>query len=274
MNYRHIYHAGNFADVMKHLAMVLMLEHLKKKDAPFFVLDAHGGIGLYDLRSIEALKTQEFAAGIGRFANQKDMPDDFRTYYDLVKDDLAQRRYPGSPMIAARMLRQQDSGIVNELHPVDVETLKANMRGHKSTKITHLDAYECIRAHIPPKEKRGVILIDPPFEKTDEFETLIRQMKEWKKRFATGIFAIWYPIKAHLKVDDMLGAAAALGLPRTWVFETLLLPRNTPETFNGCGLVIFNAPYQIPERIEKLFPYLKTQMNLHACASRWLVPDA
>lgn len=274
MNYRHIYHAGNFADVMKHLAMTMMLEHLKKKDAPFFVLDAHGGIGLYNLNAIEAQKTQEFAAGIGRFEDEAGMPDDFKAYYNLIKQDLADGYYPGSPTIAARMLRPQDSAIANELHPVDVETLKANLRRHKNVKITHQDAYECIRAHIPPKEKRGLVLIDPPFEKTDEFETLIRQMREWKKRFATGVFAIWYPIKAHLKVDAMLAAAAELQMPRTWVFETLLHPRGQADTFNGCGLVIFNAPYQIPERIEALFPYLERKMQLHACTSRWLVPDA
>lgn len=272
MNYRHIYHAGNFADVMKHLAMALMLDHLKKKDAPFFVLDAHGGIGLYDLNSVQALKTQEFAAGIGRFSDDAKMPEDFRLYYNLIKPDLQQNHYPGSPLLIARMLRKQDSGIANELHPEDVETLQANLRRHKNMRVSHKDAYECIRAHIPPAAKRGLVLIDPPFEKTDEFETLIKQMKEWKKRFATGVFAIWYPIKAHLRVDQMLEAATELGLPRTWVFETLLLPRRNPETFNGCGLVIFNAPYQIPERIEALFPYLKTGLNLQACTSRWLVP--
>jgi len=272
MNYRHLYHAGNFADVMKHLALTLILDHMKKKDAPFCVIDAHGGIGLYDLHSVEAQKTREWEAGIGRFADT-DMPHDFAHYYNLIKDDLAHRHYPGSPMIAGRMIRSQDRLIANELHPQDVETLRANLSRFRNARVDHLDAYECIRANIPPKEKRGVILIDPPFEKKDEFETLIRQMGEWKKRFANGVFILWYPIKAHLGVDGMKEAAGELGLARTWCVETLLYPRTRAETFNGSGLLIFNAPYQIPERMEAVLPFLKTHMGLHETVSSWIVPE-
>ncbi len=273
MNYRHIYHAGNFADVMKHLALALVLDHMKKKDTPFCVIDAHGGLGKYDLNSEQAGKTREWEAGIGRFADISDMPDDFALYYDLVKADLANSFYAGSPLIAQRMIRNTDRLIANELHPEDVQTLQEVVGQKTNTIVTQLDAYECIRANIPPKEKRGLILIDPPFEKTDEFQTLSKQMDEWKKRFATGIYMIWYPIKSHLAVDEMKGAATKLGIRRTWCVETLLHPRANEGTFNGCGLIIMNAPYQVPERIEALLPFLISKMGLHATPSAWLVPD-
>lgn len=271
MNYRHIYHAGNFADVMKHWAVTLVIDHLKKKDTPFCVIDAHGGCGLYDLHSVQAQKTKEWEAGIGRFSGVE-TPPDFEVYRTLVAPHMARGTYPGSPLIAAEMLRPQDMLIANELHPQDFITLQDVLEPYRNAKITHQDAYECIRAHIPPREKRGLVLIDPPFEKTDEFQTLIRQMGAWKKRFATGIFLLWYPIKAHLDVQDLKDAARAVGLPRTWYFETLLYPARQAETFNGCGLILFNAPYQIPEKISALLPFLQSHLSLHAHPSAWLTP--
>lgn len=273
MNYRHAYHAGNFADVMKHLTLTLLLDHFKKKDTPFCVIDAHGGIGLYDLKGEQALKTGEWEEGIGRFQDADTYgatSTDFALYADTVRPYLEKGLYPGSPLIAARNLRQQDRMIANELHPDDVETLSYSLRNFSNARVTHKDAYECIRANIPPKEKRGLVLIDPPFEKTDEFQTLIRQMQEWKKRFANGVFVIWYPIKAHLAVEDLKNASAQLGLHRTWCFETLKYPANQERTFNGSGLIVFNTPFMIPEKIESLSALLKEKMHLHAVKTSWL----
>jgi 23S rRNA (adenine2030-N6)-methyltransferase len=271
MNYRHIYHAGNFADVMKHLALVLVLDYLKKKDTGFCVVDAHGGIGLYDLQSVQAGKTMEWESGIGRFTDLlENAPEDFALYAAKVLPLFERSLYPGSPLLSAESLRPQDRLIANELHPDDVEDLKDNLYDYKNARVTHSDAYECIRANIPPEEKRGLVLIDPPFEKTDEFQTLIKQMTQWKKRFANGIFMIWYPIKSHLAVDDLKQAAKDLDMKRTWCFETLAYPRNQEGTFNGSGLIIMNTPYMIPERIEALFPLLKDKMGLFAVEQSWL----
>jgi 23S rRNA (adenine2030-N6)-methyltransferase len=236
------------------------------------VIDAHGGIGAYNLNSEQAMKTREWEGGIGRFQDATDMPDDFRLYHDLVQPDIARKIYPGSPLLIAKMLRENDRLVVNELHPEDHDTLDRAISGYRGVRVSNLDAYECIRANIPPKEKRGLVLIDPPFEKKDEFETLIRQMEEWKKRFPTGIFMLWYPIKAHLAVEDMKGAARLLGLPRAWCVETLLYPRRQAESFNGCGLVIFNAPYLIPERLEAMLPFLSRKMGLTDTPTEWLTP--
>ncbi len=272
MNYRHIYHAGNFADVMKHLALVLILDHLKKKEAPFCVIDAHSGIGLYDLQSEAAQKTKEWEHGIGRFSGFEDN-DDFALYQRSIKSYLDKGQYPGSPLLISNMLRPQDRLIANELHPDDCETLKSNLRGKQNVRVTHLDAYECIRANIPPKEKRGLILVDPPFEERDEFETLARQMGEWQKRFATGIFMVWYPIKAHLAVEKIKREAQSLSFPRTWCMETMQHPRKQEGTFNGSGLLIFNAPFQIPERLTAVLPLLQERIGLLETPTSWIVED-
>ncbi len=137
-----------------------------------------------------------------------------------------------------------------------------------------MDAYECIRAHIPPKERRGLVLIDPPFEEKDEFETLARQIRQWKKRWETGVFMLWYPIKEHLPVAALKDAARNLAFRRTWCVETLILPRDRLETLNGCGVLVFNAPYTVPERVEALLSVLKDAMSLYGAACGWEVPGS
>ncbi len=273
MNYRHIYHAGNFADVLKHIVLVLCLEYLQRKAGGLCLIDAHGGAGLYALDSEEAAKTGEWEKGIGCLEANEATPADLKLYLDLVAPDLAGRRYPGSPLILARSMRAQDRLIAAELHEPTFEALHATLKPYKNARAMHMDAYECVRAHIPPKERRGLVLIDPPFELKDEFNTLARQMREWKKRWATGLFMVWYPIKAHLAVAELKEAARELGLRRTWVAEALVRPRERAGSLNGCGVIVFNAPYSVPERVEALLPRLKEAMGLHATAAEWLVPE-
>ena len=272
MNYRHLYHAGNFADVIKHIVLLLCLDYLQKKEGPLCVVDAHGGAGLYDLRSEEAAKTGEWQRGIGRIQHRADAPEDLQPYLEAVRADLAAGRYPGSPLLIARALRPHDRLIASELHEPTFEALRDTLAGFKSVRALRMDAYECIRAHIPPKERRGLVLIDPPFEKKDEFETLERQMRHWKKRWETGVFLVWYPIKARLPVAQLVEAARLLGLRRTWRVEALIRPRTEPDTLNGCGLIVFNAPYTVPERVEKLLPFLVDAMSLHEATCGWDVP--
>jgi 23S rRNA (adenine2030-N6)-methyltransferase len=274
MNYRHIYHAGNFADVLKHIVLVLCLDYLQRKDGGLCLIDAHGGAGLYPLDSEEAAKTGEWERGIGRLLGRADAPADLQLYLDLIKPDLDARLYPGSPLIMARQMREQDRLVAAELHEPTFEALQTVLGPHRQARAMHLDAYECVRAQIPPKERRGLVLIDPPFELKDEFQTLGRQMREWKKRWATGVFLLWYPIKAHLPVAELKAAAKALELRQTWVAEALILPRDRPDSLNGCGLILFNAPYTVPGRTQTLLPYLKDAMGLHEAAAEWLVPGS
>ncbi len=256
MNYRHIYHAGNFADIHKHLILMLALSYLQQKDKGLMVLDAFAGTGLYDFNSIEAGKTGEYLEGVAKLMETPAQNPDLKQFQDMIAPLWALRHYAGSPVLCADLLRTQDRLIANELHPEDYATLRENLRHYKNVHVTQDDAYQSIRAHLPPAERRGLILIDPPFEQPDEFEKLVKQMAEWKKRFATGIFMIWYPIKADQPIKKLHEAAKDLDINRTWVSEILLQPRHVPGQLNGAGMLVFNTPYGLPERIEALAPEL------------------
>lgn len=256
MNYRHIYHAGNFADIFKHLLMVLTVDYLQQKDKGLLFLDAFAGCGLYDLTRGEAKRTQEYTEGIARLMAAPATNPDLKRYQDLVAAYWSRTTYPGSPLLLAELMRPQDRLIANELHPEDHATLDFTLGRFSNTRVTKLDAYEAIRANIPPTERRGLVLIDPPFEKKNEFDLLVQQTMEWKKRWPTGCYMLWFPIKAHLPVDDFYDVAEALDMGRTWVAEFLLHPRAQEGTFNGCGMLLFNAPYELPAKIEALAPEL------------------
>lgn len=234
------------------------MAYVQQKEKGAFVLDAFAGIGLYDLASDQAQRTLEYEGGIGAFMGASFANEDLRAFQDLVRKDFALKLYAGSPVLAAKMLRPQDRLVANELHPEDLIDLRTNLKDIRNAAVTHLDAYESIRGHVPPKERRGIILIDPPFEKKEEFQLLVQQMAEWKKRWETGCYILWYPIKANAltQIDDLYAEAAALKINRTWVSEFMIRDRETPEGLNGCGLLIFNTPFQIPERVEAVTPEL------------------
>ena len=273
MNYRHIYHAGNFADVHKHLIFVLTLDYLQQKEKGLLVLDAFAGIGLYDLTRPEPQKTNEFREGIAKVMASAAHNPDLTRFQSVIQPFWDKTCYAGSPLLAAHLARPQDRVIANELHPEDVETLQESLANYASVRITQEDAYQSIRANIPPQERRGIVLIDPPFEKPDEFQTLIKQMQEWKKRWATGCFMIWYPIKAGQPIAALHKAATELGINRTWVSEYLLQKRDMTGGLNGAGLLIFNTPFGIPEKIEGLAQELCNKMEQGWIENRYLVGD-
>lgn len=270
MNYRHIYHAGNFADVHKHIIFTLALEYLQQKDKGLMVLDAFAGIGLYDLNRPEPQKTGEFEAGIAKIMETPAENADLLAFQKLVGLFWGGKQYAGSPILAAQMLRPQDRLIANELHPEDVDTLRHHLRGFKGVRVSDEDAYQSIRANIPPVERRGIVLIDPPFEKPDEFEMLVTQMEEWKKRWATGIFMIWYPIKAGQPIRELHKAAENLELNRTWVSEILLQKRDSAGGLNGAGMLVFNTPFGLPEKMAALSDELCSKMGQGWVESQYL----
>lgn len=273
MNYRHIYHAGNFADIFKHLILMMALGYLQNKEKGLFALDAFAGIGLYDLTSIEAQKTNEYIQGVQAFMDTEFSNPDLSNFQNILRPFWQQKSYPGSPLLIAEALRPQDRLYANELHPLDVVTLKDNLRGLKNTQILNIDAYESIRANVPPPERRGLVLVDPPFEKKDEFEIIGRQLQEWIKRWPTGCYMIWYPVKAGAALHNMFDAAQDLDVKNIFVTEILLHPRNKPDSFNGCGVMIINTPYQIPERIESLSGPLNQALKGHSITAEWLKQD-
>lgn len=279
MNYRHIYHAGNFADVHKHLLLLMVMDYLQRKDKGLFVLDAFAGIGLYDLNSFEAKKTKEFEDGIARVMAQDAINDDIRFFQEKIKTYWNLKTYAGSPLLIADMLRPQDRLVANELHPDDVVSLRKILRDSQHCTVTEIDAYQSIRGSIPPAERRGIILIDPPFEKPDEFEMLKNQMDEWKTRWATGCFILWYPIKADTRntITRLHMAAQELNMHRTWVSEIYRDKTKKAEGLIGAGMMIFNTPFGIPERMENVSTELLSLLgfaNTGFIENAYIVEDA
>ena len=247
MNYRHAYHAGNFADIAKHLALVAVLLHLRKKEKPFFVLDTHGGRGRYDLGAGEAARTGEAAAGIGRLlplAGEGDRPAALKTYLDLVAREGA-GHYPGSPLLAARLLRPQDRLVAVEKHPEDVAALMAALAPFDNARAIAGDGYGRLSTLLPPKERRGLILIDPPYEAPDEFEQAAAALKAACRRFATGIYLLWFPIKSPAAADAFCGEALAAGIAKALRIDITLAarPQDGKPRLTAAGLLVVNPPF-------------------------------
>lgn len=275
MNYRHAYHAGNFADVVKHALLTLVLAHLKRKDTPFCVVDTHAGIGRYDLEGVEAGKTGEFREGIGRLLEGGDLPSllaDYGAAVRSVNPDWPElKAYPGSPRIARFMLRPQDRLALVELHPEDAQTLKREFARDPQTGVHLQDAYIALRALLPPKERRGLVLIDPPFEVKDEFRRIAKGLAEALERWPTGIYGIWYPIKELDQVDRFLGELVGLGRP-CFTAELFRYSPTDPARLNGTGLVLINPPWKLDEALEELLPVLHDRLGgSGGYGVRWLV---
>lgn len=259
MNYRHAYHAGNFADVFKHIMLMLVLEHLRQKEKPFFALDSHAGIGLYDLESVEAGKTGEAAQGIGAVWGRDSVPAEAERFLALVRKFNQGNRlrfYPGSPLIIREMLRNGDKMAAGELHPEDAVTLEKNMGRDRRVKVMHEDGYRLIRAMLPPPERRGVVLCDPPFEVKNEFDLMLDGLKEGTRRWATGTYMFWYPVKDNAAVRAFHKGLKATGIPKITAFEFMQDRTPAPDVFNGSGLAIVNPPWGLEEQARVILPWL------------------
>lgn len=263
MNYRHAYHAGNFADVVKHAALVRLVEYLKLKDKAFRVIDTHAGTGLYDLSSEEAQKTGEWLGGIGRLMDAKLSPEAqalLAPYLDAVGATGADHgidEYPGSPLIARRLLRPQDRLSAIELHPQDFERLKELFAGDFQVRAIELDGWLALGAHLPPKEKRGLVLVDPPFEQEGEFDRLAEGLVRAHRRWPGGIYALWYPIKDRAAVAQFRRKLKETGIPKVLDIAFEIRSPSREERFDGTGLVVVNPPYLFENEMRVLLPELK-----------------
>ncbi|WP_273759486.1 23S rRNA (adenine(2030)-N(6))-methyltransferase RlmJ [Bartonella sp. ML70XJBT.G] len=263
MNYRHIYHAGNFADVFKHIIVTRIVEYLKRKEKAFRVIDTHAGIGIYDLSSVQAYKTGEWREGVWRLLSAP-IPEDLKTllspWYNIIhllnEGEKELLFYPGSPFIIRQLLRKQDRLTAIELHDEDYRILAKNFAGDYQTKILHLDGWLSLNAHLPPKEKRGFILVDPPFEKTGEFSRLIDGLIKAYRRFPGGIYALWYPVKYNKEIENFLYALYQTGIPKILQLEMRVRKSSIPPTMNGSGIILINPPYLLEEEMKKLSPLL------------------
>jgi 23S rRNA (adenine2030-N6)-methyltransferase len=269
MNYRHIFHAGNRCDVVKHAVLTLVLGHLRTKDKGFAVLDTHAGIGLYDLKDPRALKTLEASEGVLLFLAAPEHPA-LAPYRDILrklnplwdgKNVNEFRVYPGSPLLTFHMLRHQDRLIACELHPEDAETLRLNAPNDKRMQIHGRDGYEAMCAFLPPQEKRGLALIDPPYEQPDEFEKIIACLTTIYRRWSTGIYMIWYPIKDRPAIWKFHDALASSGINKILCAEFIYDLEGRSDRLSGSGLIIVNPPWKLDEEYQTLFPYLHQAMG-------------
>jgi 23S rRNA (adenine2030-N6)-methyltransferase len=259
MNYRHAFHAGNFADVVKHATLALLIERLKAKDAAFRVIDTHAGPGLYDLTGGEAARTGEWHNGIGRIVGRKFSPpmDALMAPYLAAvaaanDEKKALSRYPGSPWLIRHLLRKQDRLTAVELHPDDAAALGSLFAGDWQVKAIELDGWLALGSFVPPKERRGLVLADPPYESPDEFGQMIEAFAKAYKRWPTGIYMLWYPVKDLEAVQQLRDRLVATGIRRLLRTELNVRARNTPNRFNGSGLVICNAPWRFAEAFRDL----------------------
>ncbi|SFT74178.1 23S rRNA (adenine(2030)-N(6))-methyltransferase RlmJ [Mesorhizobium sp. YR577] len=262
MNYRHAYHAGNFADVVKHAVLARLVEYLKQKDKAFRVIDTHAGIGLYDLSSEEAQKTGEWHGGIGRLLDAKIEPKAAKLlapYLDAVRSadpDGEFLAYPGSPLIVRRLLRKQDRLSAIELHPADFQLLKALFADDFQVRVNELDGWLALGAHLPPKEKRGLVLVDPPFEQEGEFERLVDGLQRAHKRWPGGIYALWYPIKDRQAVADFREALAGCGIPKILDIRFELRKPSREPRLDGTGMIVVNPPYTLEAELQAMLTAL------------------
>lgn len=259
MNYRHAFHAGGFVDVMKHAVLALILERLKAKDAPFCVLDTHAGIGRYDLWSEPAQKTGEFRDGIVK-ALAPPTEALLEPYLAVIRrmnrGERDIRWYPGSPLLTQALIRPQDRLVLIELHPEDVRSLTREVARDARVRVHHEDGYTALKAFLPPQERRGLVLIDPPFELKDEFARIVRGLRQAHRRWATGTYMIWYPIKHRAPVRRFHDDLVASGIRRILAAELLLCPDDDPERLNGSGLVFVNPPWGLDDALRALLPSL------------------
>lgn len=266
MNYRHAFHAGNFADVMKHALLVRILVYLQRKETPLRVIDTHAGIGLYDLTGDEAERTGEWVDGIGRLdeAFAPDVEDILAPYRKVVADVRARHGeaiYPGSPGILREVLRRQDRGVFVELHPADHAVLNEAFNAVANLKVMHLDGWTALHALIPPKERRGLVLIDPPYEKPNELERLGAELLAAMEKWPTGVYAGWYPIKA-LEPVDAVAARLHAESPRPGLrLELLVDDPSDASRLNGSGLFVINPPWSLREEAEILLPALAARLS-------------
>jgi 23S rRNA (adenine2030-N6)-methyltransferase len=260
MNYRHAFHAGNHADVLKHVVLLAILEALERKDTPYFVLDTHAGRGRYLLQGEQAAKTSEAQGGIFKLFVLHGLPALLQRYLKRIQADNpvgALVTYPGSPLIAAQAMRADDRLVACELQPEEAHALAALFQSDRRVTVQQSDGYGALKSQLPPKERRGLVLIDPPYEiQDDEFAVILAALKEGLARWPTGVYAIWYPIKQRRTLNAFFRKAALLPCKSALAIELLIHPDDTPLRLNGSGLLILNPPWQLDTELAPVLPVL------------------
>lgn len=279
LSYRHLFHAGNFADVFKHALLSRLLVLLMRKDRPLAYVDVYAGLGCYDLAHPWARKLAEYRLGIARLWPRTDIPPRLEPYLSAVREDNRDgtlSRYPGSPLIAARLLRATDRLVLCELNRDDWDVLRHGFARDPRVGVHHLDAELGLKAFLPPRERRGLVLIDPPYDRAGELKRALDALKSAHRRWATGVYALWYPLMQTGAMQRFSRDAAACGVPRMLQIELSVQPPSESTGLRGCGLLVVNPPFgfadEAPGCTEWLWQVLSVQEQ-GDWRVQWLVPE-
>lgn len=280
LSYRHSFHAGNHADVLKHIVQMLIIENLQQKEKGFYYLDTHSGVGRYRLFSEQAEKTGEYQQGIARLWQQQNAPAEVARYLDLIKKinygGKELRYYAGSPLIAALMLRTQDRALLTELHPTDFPLLRNNFKEFANVSAKRDDGFQQLKATLPPKERRGLVLIDPPYELKEDYDLVVQAISEGYKRFATGIYAIWYPVVLRQQTKRMIKGLEATGIRKILQIELAVKPDSDQRGMTASGMIVINPPWQLESQMRQVLPYLTQTLVPEGTGSwtlNWITPE-
>ncbi|MBM4207558.1 MAG: 23S rRNA (adenine(2030)-N(6))-methyltransferase RlmJ [Gammaproteobacteria bacterium] len=265
LSYQHLYHVGNFADVLKHIVLIKVLTYFKSKQKPLCFIDTHAGSGAYRLHSMEAQKNQEFLNGIGALWQQIRLPSGVAEYVDLIKQfnqDGPLRAYPGSPLIASSVLTASDRLFYYELHPAEVTILRSCFNKDKRIKIFNSDGLRDSLGLLPPIERRGVILIDPSYEIKTEYQDVVTALIALHKRFATGCYVLWYPVVDRLRNRQLERALQNSGIKNIQLFELGILPDDQDFGMTACGMIVVNPPWTLIADMQQILPWLAATLGV------------
>ena len=275
--YRHQFHAGNFADVFKHALLVRLLAAVASKDKPFFYLDTHAGIGRYDLAHAWAQKNAEFRDGIGRLWERGDAPALLAPYLEAVRaenPDGRLRFYPGSPLIARRFVRPGDRMVLSELNKTDVAELGALFARDRQVTVHLMDGYQALKAQLPPPERRGLVLVDSSFDRAGELKRVAGAAAVAHERWATGIYALWYPLMEPAAMRGFERGVIATGIRKILQAELSVRPEGWTGSLRGCGMLVVNPPYRFDGEAEAIVAWLASVLGTAGSHRvRWLVPE-
>jgi 23S rRNA (adenine2030-N6)-methyltransferase len=282
LSYRHAFHAGNFADVHKHAVLSLLVQGLLHKDAPFCYLDTHAGAGRYDLRCPEAQKNAEYLQGIVRLLQFKDIPAALQPYLTAIRavnpanDTSSLHYYPGSPHIVRHFLRPQDRMVLTEMHPADAQHLYHEFADDQQVVVHHQDGYQALKAFLPPRERRGLVLMDPAFERREEVTHMIAGLKTAAARWASGLYALWFPITNRAGLSEFYKRLEKTGIRKILVSELCIRPPLTARQLNGSAMIIINPPWKLDAGLRDLSAWLCRALAADGQGSQrvdWLVPE-
>ncbi|EMP4394723.1 23S rRNA (adenine(2030)-N(6))-methyltransferase RlmJ [Vibrio fluvialis] len=278
LSYRHSFHAGNHADVVKHIVQSLILSALQQKDKPFVYHDTHSGVGRYDLTHEWSEKTGEYKQGIARLWQQTEVPEDIHSYLDAIKalnDNGELRYYPGSPRVARAHLRSHDRMVLTELHPSDHPLLEQEFHRDRQVAIFKEDGFARLKGSLPPKERRGLVLIDPPYELAKEYRDVVQAIAQSYKRWATGIYAIWYPVVNRCDIDDMIEGLQGLGIRKILQIELGVSPDTNERGMTASGMIVINPPWKLESQMQSILPFLKEAIAPATGHYKveWIVPE-